>query len=123
MLGTAKVVSEGETPASALIEIVDRQITDVLGADTCRFEAGPIHDARIAVLDHDGVLTRGDHAVDVDRLGLPTDEHVALVVRRGSLVVGHFLVTATSRVAYPSREQRRVAVLLADQVAGAAGSH
>ena len=77
------------------------------------FVTGPIHDARIAVLDHEGVLTRGDHAIDVDRLGLPTDEHVALLVRRGSLVVGHFLVTATRRVAYPSREQRRVAVLLA----------
>lgn len=33
-------------------------------------------------------------------------------------VVGHFLVTATSRATYPTREQRRVAVLLADQVAG-----
>ena len=122
VLGTAKVVSEGDAPASAVIEIVARQIMDVLGADSCRYVAGPIHDARIAVLDHDGVLTRGDRVVDVDRLGLPTDEHVALVVRRGSLVVGHFLVTATSRVAYPSREQRRVAVLLADQVSGAAVS-
>ena len=68
------------------------------------------------------MLTRGDHIVDVDRVGLPTDEYVALLVRRGSRVVGHFLVTATTSVAYPSREQRRVAVLLADQVAGAAGS-
>ena len=65
------------------------------------------------------MLTRGDHTVDVDRVGLPTDEYVALLVRRGVLVLGHFLVSATSRVAYPSREQRRVAVLLADQVAGA----
>ena len=122
VLRTAKVVSEGEAPSSALIEIVDRQIADVLGADSCRYVAGPIHDARIAVLDHDGVLTRGDHAVDVDRLGLPIDEHVALLVRRESVVVGHFLVTATTRIAYPSREQRRVAVLLADQVAGAVGA-
>jgi len=119
VLGTAKVVSEGDAPASALIEIVARQITDVLEADTCRFVAGPVHDTRIAILDHDGVLTRGDHTVDVDRVGLPTDEHVALLVRRGVLVPGHFLVSATSRVAYPSREQRRVAVLLAGQVAGA----
>jgi hypothetical protein len=34
-------------------------------------------------------------------------------------VVGHFLLTATSQVTYPSAEQRRVAVLLADQVAAA----
>jgi hypothetical protein len=33
--------------------------------------------------------------------------------------VGHFLLTATSQVTYPSAEQRRVAVLLADQVAAA----
>ena len=117
------MVSEGETPPTALIEIVARQITDVLGADSCRYEPGPIHDTRIAVLDHDGVLTRGDRVVDVDRVGLPTDEYVALLVRRGSVVVGHFLVTTTASVRRPSREQRRVAVLLADQIAGAAGSH
>ena len=123
VLGTAKVVSEGETPPSALIEIVARQITDVLGADSCRFVAGPDPRRPDRRARPRRRLTRGEHAVDVDRLGLPTDEYVALVVRQGSLVVGHFLVTATTQVAYPSREQRRVAVLLADQVAGAAGSH
>ena len=65
------------------------------------------------------MLTRGDHAVDVDRVGLPTDEYVALLVRRGPRSIGHFLVTATTRVAYPSEERRQVAVLLADQVAAA----
>jgi K+-sensing histidine kinase KdpD len=119
VLGAARVVSEGDTPASALVDIVARQITDVLGADGCRFVDGPVRDARIALLDHDGVVTREGHTVDVDRLGLPFDEYVALPVRRGSRVVGHFQVTAAARVAYPSREQRRVAVLLADQVAAA----
>ncbi|WP_244246981.1 DUF4118 domain-containing protein [Nocardioides euryhalodurans] len=122
VLGTAKVVSEGQTPTPALIEIVSRQVTAVLGADSCRFVPGPVHDARVAALDHDGVLTREGRVVDVDRLGLPTNEHTAIVVRRGADVVGHFLVTATSVVAYPSREQRRVAVLLADQVATGLGS-
>jgi len=117
VLGAAKVVSEGDTPASALVDLVAHEISDVLGVDDCRFVEGPVHDARIAALDHDGVVTRGDHTVDVDRLGLPSNEYVALPVRRGSRVVGHFLVTAATRVAYPSREQRRVAVLLADQVA------
>jgi hypothetical protein len=46
------------------------------------------------LLDHDGEVTRGDRAVDVDRLGLPSDEYLALPVRRGSRVVGHFEVTA-----------------------------
>ena len=119
VLGAAKLVSEGETPASALVDVVARQIADVLGADDCHFVEGPAHDARVAVLEHDGAVTRLDHTVDVDRLGLPSNEYVAIPVRRGSRVVGHFLVTATTNVAYPSREQRRVAVLLADQVAAA----
>ena len=119
VLGTARMVSEGDTPASGLIDLVARQIADVLGADECRFVAGPVHDRRIALLDHDGVLTRGGDDVDVDRVGLPRDEYVALLVRRGPRVVGHFLVAATAEVTYPTQEQRRVAVLLADQVAAA----
>ena len=75
VLGTARVVSEGDTPTGAVIDVVARQITDVLGADSCRFVAGPVHDARIAVLDHDGVLTRNGHPVDVERGGLPTDQY------------------------------------------------
>lgn len=119
VLGAARIVSEGDTPTSTLVEVVGRQIGNVLGADTCRFVAGPIHDSRIALLDHDGVVTRGDHTVDVDRVGLPADEYVALLVRRGSRVIGHFLVTASTEVTYPSKERRQVAVLLADQVAAA----
>ncbi|MFC4785457.1 DUF4118 domain-containing protein [Nocardioides sp. MAHUQ-72] len=119
VLGAARLVSEGDMPASALVEVVAREITDVLGADECRYVGGRVCDARVAVLDHDGVVSRGEHPVDVDRVGLPSNEYVAIPVRRGSQVVGHFLVTATSRVAYPSHEQRRVAVLLADQVAAA----
>ncbi len=119
VLGAAKLVSEGDTTAAALEDIVARQITDVLDADACRFVPGTVSDARIAVLDHDGVVTRGGHAVDVNRVGLPSDEYVAIPVCRGSRVVGHFLVTSTSKVAYPSHEQLRVAVLLADQVAAA----
>ena len=119
VLGAARAVSEGDTPPDVVIDVVARQIAEVLGADSCRFVAGPIHDARIALLDHEGMLIRGGHAVDVDRVGLPTDELIALVVRRGSRTAGHFLVTAATRTTYPSREQRRVAVLLADQVAPA----
>ena len=69
------------------------------------------------VLDHDGVLTQNGHRRDVDRTGLPVDEYVAIEVRRATRVVGHFEVTAATRVVRPSREQCRVAVLLADQVA------
>jgi K+-sensing histidine kinase KdpD len=122
VLGAARLVSEGDTPAPILVEVVARQIADVLGVDDCRFEQGPVSDDRVAVLRHDGTVIRGDHTVDVDRVGLPTNDYVAIPVGRGARVVGHFLVIAVSRVSYPSAEQRRVAVLLADQVAVAVGT-
>ena len=107
VLGAARIVSEGHTPASTLVDVVCSQITHVLGADNCRFVTGPIHDTRIALLDHDGVVTRGDHTVDVEKVGLPHDEYLALLVRRGPRVIGHFLVTATAGVTYPSKERRQ----------------
>ena len=113
VVGAARAVAEQQ----GAIEMVAAQIRDVLDADECKFVSGPVHDARITLLDHDGVLTRNGHPVDVDRSGLPVDEYVAIPVRRDGRVVGHFLVTATSHVSRPSAEQRRVAALLADQVA------
>ena len=117
LVGTAKVVAGGDTPTSALIDLVAHQITEVLDVSSCRFMPGPVLDRRFALLDHDGMVTRGDRIVDVERHGLPVDEEVAVVVRRGSVVLGHFVVTSASRLTYPSQEQRRVAMLLADQVA------
>lgn len=117
LLNTARAVAEGTAPGSAVTDLVARQITEVLDADEAHFVKGPVHDSRIAVLDHDGVLVRNARHVDVDRVGLPTDEYTAVPVRKGPHEVGHFLLTAASHVAYPTQEQRRVAILLADQVA------
>jgi K+-sensing histidine kinase KdpD len=117
LLNTARAVAEGSAPDAAVTTLVAGQITQVLDADEAHFVKGPIHDRRVAVLDHDGVVVRNGHPVDVDRVGLPTDEYTALPVRKGHLEIGHFLLTSASHVAFPSREQRRVAVLLADQVA------
>lgn len=119
VLGAARAVAEGTLPPATVADVVARQISGVLGADSCRYIEGSVRDARIAILDHDGVLTRNGQAVDVDRVGLPTDEYVAVPVRRGPDVAGHFLLTTTSRLTYPTREQRRIAVLMADQVAAA----
>lgn len=117
---TARSVAEGDVSTEALVELVAQHITEVLDGDTTRYTPGPVHDARVWILDHDGALTRGGRTSDVDRVGLPTDEYVAVPVQLGHKEVGHFLVTATSHVAYPTREQRRVAALLADQVAAVA---
>jgi hypothetical protein len=119
VVSTAKVVSEGDTPASSVIDVVTRQITEVLDAEACRYVSGPVLDPRFALLDHDGEVTRGGRPVNVERQGLPVDEEVAVVVRRGPHVLGHFVVTAATRIACPSKEQRRLAMLLADQVASA----
>ncbi|MFI2364676.1 DUF4118 domain-containing protein [Promicromonospora sp. NPDC019610] len=117
VLGTARAVAEGTTPARTVVDVVARQITDVLEAEDSRWVEGPVGDVRFAVLDHDGALTRNGRPVDVDRIGLPVDEYVAIPVRRGAEVVGYFLVTAVSHAVFPTREQRRFAVLMAQQVA------
>jgi K+-sensing histidine kinase KdpD len=122
VIGAARAVAEGDTPAPVVIDVVARQITQVLGADDCRYVSGPVDDPRVAVLDHDGVLTRHGRPVDVERVGLPTDEYVAVPVGVGSRVIGHFLATTTSHLTYPTQEQRRIAVLLAGQVAAAVQS-
>lgn len=117
VVGAAQSVAAGNLPGSAVIEMVAQNINDVLGGDTTHFVLGPVHDARVCVLEYDGGLVRGGRVSDVDRVGLPTDEYVAVPVHHDGRMSGHFLVTATSHVARPTREQRRVAVLLADQVA------
>jgi K+-sensing histidine kinase KdpD len=119
VLAAARAVADGDLPTSSVTDVVARQIAEVLAADSCDYVEGPVRDARVAVLDHDGVLTRNGRDVDVDRTGLPTDEYLAVLVRRGPEVVGHFLLSTTSHSTYPTREQRRVAVLMADQVAAA----
>ena len=122
VVAAAATVSRGEAGPDDVVQVVAAHIADVLGADSCRYVPGPVRDQRVAVLDHDGVLTQNGHHRDVDRTGLPVDEYVAVEVRRAARVVGHFEVTAATRVVRPSREQCRVAVLLADQVAPLVGS-
>ena len=46
---------------------------------------------------------------------IPIIGDIALVVTRGGETLGHFLLTSASTIARPGLEQRKVAVLLADQ--------
>lgn len=121
-LRTAEIVAARDESPEALVDLVCRQIADVLGVSACRFVAGPVYDYRLATLQHDGTVTRGGRPVKVEQQGLPTNEQTALLVTRGGETLGHFVLTAAGDIAYPSLEQRRVAVLLADQVASALGS-
>jgi K+-sensing histidine kinase KdpD len=119
-LRTAESAVRGDLPPDALVRLVAAEIAGVLGVPASRYVPGPVHDARPAVLEHDGNLSRAGREVDVERRGLPVDEETTLLVRRGDHVVGHFVITAASSLVYPTSEQRRVAVLLADLVATAA---
>ena len=117
VMSAAASVAQGQSGPEQVVDVVAAHIADVLGADMCRYVAGRVRDPRVALLDHDGVLTQDGHQRDVDRTGLPVDEYVAIEVRRGSRVIGHFEIVAATRSVRPSREQCRVAVLVADQVA------
>jgi len=116
ILRTAEIVTAQHDSPQRLVDHVAAQIREVLGVARCSFVAGPVHDPGMPVMDHRGLVTRRGHPVDVDRDGLPTDDTTALAVARGNLVLGHFLVTAAADIARPTLEQRKVAVLLADQV-------
>lgn len=118
VLRTADLVALRDTTPDALAREVAGRITEVLGVDGCRFESPGDRPARSATTLHrDGSVTRHGAPLDTTRTGLPVDDLVALPVEHGGVGYGRFLLTASTRVARPSVEQRRVAATLADQVA------
>jgi len=119
VFGTADVVALQQESTQALTDHVCRQIVEILAIDACRFERAGATTGSNVTLDRDGSVTQLGHEVDVDRDGLPTDDLIALEVQHGGISRGHFLLTASTRIVRPSREQRRVVVLLADQVGAA----
>src|SRR5215218_359435 len=120
VLDAAAAISVGSASASTVIEHVARQLVGVLDLDRVQFvEQG---DDQLPTLQPDGSVTVPSQGLDVDRAGLPTDTQLRLPVRNAGVKHGEFLLTAASHVARPSREQRRVACLLADQV-GATLAH
>ena len=114
VLSTAEAVAARQPRAQDLIEVVAAEIGQVLALDRCRF----VPEGRVSgtVIQPDGQVMRDGHVLDVQRVGLPTDDEVVLPVRSGGAQYGAFLLTAATRVARPTAEQLRVTVLLADQV-------
>lgn len=121
VFSTAEIVNLRRETPRALIEQVASQIREVLDIDECRFALGPPQHPNTPVLDHQGSVSCRDRDLKVERNGMPSHDETALLVRRGGEIVGHFLLNATSRVARPTLEQRKVAVLLADQAVGVIG--
>ncbi len=115
--GTAELVAAGNSSTAELLDRIGEQLVEVLGIDAARYV--PSDPAGLPVLGRDGTLTRAGRTVDVDRTGLPTDDETALPVRHAGVDRGHFRLVAATRITRPNPEQRRVAIMLADQ-AGAA---
>lgn len=115
LMATSQIVS-AQFSAAALGEQLARHLTDLLEVDACRFVAGGVLSPDLAVLDPDGEVRVHGALVNVDRDGLPTLGETVLPVQHNGVVEGQFLITAATEVARPTLEQRRVAVLLANQV-------
>ena len=105
-------------PPSDVVELVARQIGDILDLDACAFDAGPSDPDRPR-LEADGAVTWRGSVVDVEREGLPTLDVIELPVTSAGVERGRYLLTSTSAVRRPDRERRQVAVTLADQAAAA----
>jgi K+-sensing histidine kinase KdpD len=113
----AQAVAAGGSP-SALIEQVTSQLTQLLALRSCRFQFGVAGLGRPARLYHDGTVTAGDQAWDVDAMGFPLGTDTELLVENGGILQGRFLMTPAPG-GRPTLEQRLLATAFADQ-AGAA---
>lgn len=96
---------------------VASQIADVLGVDSCRYAAGAPPHSPHPRIHPDGSVTRDGRPLNVDRSGLPTDDEIEIPVHVDGREVGRFVLQSTTHVTWPSEEDRRVAVLLAEQAA------
>ena len=114
VLSTAEKIAAQDPEPADLVALVATELTGLLGLDGCRY--APVAPHLRVVVQPDGHLRSGERLLDVERHGLPTDEEILLPVRSAGQAVGGFVLTSASRVRYPTPEQLRVAVLLADQV-------
>ncbi len=118
----AQAVAAGGS-ASALIEEVNRQLTQLLSLRSCSFQYGVAGLGRPARMQRDGSVTIGQRAWDVDAEGFPEGIDTERLVESGGLFQGRFLMTPTPGTR-PTLEQRLLAIAFADQVGAAlATSH
>ena len=110
----AQAVAAGDSPA-VLIELVTRQLTQLLSLRSCRFQYGIAGIGQPARLHHDGSVTAGHRTWDVDAEGFPGDTDVEVLVESSGVFQGRFLMAPVPG-ARPTLEQRLLAVAFADQV-------
>ena len=116
--GLADLLDLGpDTSAETHARAIATAITHALGADRTEWVPGrPGRDD--GVVGADGRVQAAGRDLPVQRAGLSTDSYTAVPVRWAGQVVGHFRVVTSTRVVRPTTEQLRVAVLLADRMAG-----
>jgi len=112
-------LSRTETSPFAVVDLVKKQLTELLELEGCRFEYGSLvgHPPR---LEPDGTVTRGHRRWDVGQFGLPAEE-VELRSFGNGRYYGRFMLTPKPESA-PSLQARLVAVTLADQAGRALGT-
>ena len=119
VVAAARLAASGVTSPSEVVELVGRQIGDVLDLDDVPVRRSvPSHPDRPR-LQADGSITWRGRVIDVEREGLPTLDVIELPVTSAGVERGRYLLTSTSAVRRPDRERRQVAVTLADQAAAA----
>lgn len=117
MVAAARLVSRTGDPDAA-VDLVGRQIAEVLRVPTCAYEPGPPSPSGTTITE-DGSLLEDGVEIDPRRSGLPTMAPVTIPVVCSGEVRGAFVVFSPTRVVRPDHEQLRVAAALAHQ-AGAA---
>lgn len=109
-------LASGSTHLPDALERVSEGIRRTLGADAVAFTYGD-QDAGTAVIGRDGSVRCRGTDLDVDADGLPTDRVSVIPIAQHGAQIGYFEISASGKVLRPSREQLRVAVLLANQLA------
>ena len=108
-------LAPGQAGPEGNADEVASRIKRVLGShDDCRFQEGEgsVMDARV---DRDGTVTQRGVQLDVREQGLPADRFLAIPVTRGGRTVGHFRLSTAAGVLYPTPQQLKAAIMLADQ--------
>ena len=88
----------------------------MLSLRSCQFQHGVAGLGNPPRLQRNGHVVAGHRAWDGEAEGLPRDRETKLLVERGGILQGRFLLTPDTR---PPLEQRLVAVALVDQVGAA----
>jgi Domain of unknown function (DUF4118) len=115
----AAVGATGGSP-SELVKSVSQQLIGTLDLRGCHYQPGVAGLGNPPRLERDGHVTWNRSTWDVERLGLPTDSPIELLVQSGGGLHGRFLLSAAPNT-HASSAQRLVAVTLADQVGAALG--